>query len=326
MRFSDLLRMFSVPVHFSLMSGLLFMLSPPQRAAGQDKLPLSVSSAGLPETSARLAERARAVLRGIFTAEENWIGIHAAEVLVEVGDGIWVDRALRARLSAWESSRFRIGAWRVLALTAPPFERGMWRERIERVFLDPQSPDRWQAIESLGKLHHRLSPEAAVAAEALAASSAGNDLIVLPLWALAVSGVPKARAQLLALLESEEPSMRRRSAYALGRVRPISAEIRAKIVRAAKVESVDTVAYPYLLSAAVKLAVASACSSPRRAELVKLTSRADAKVKFEALQALSPQSTIADLPWALSFLDHPHGDVRAGAALMVLRILNPTSS
>jgi len=322
----DLLRIISVPLRFSLMSGVLFTLSTAERTAGQSKTPLNACSTALPEVSVRIAERARAALREIFNTEENWVGIHAAEVLVEVGEGAWVDRALRTKLFTWESSQFRIGAWRVLALTAPPLERDMWRERIERVFLDPQSPDRWQALESLAKLHHRLSAEAAVAAEALAVSSAGNDLVVLPLWALAVSGVPEARAQLLASLESEEPNMRRRSAYALARVHPRSPEIRDRVFRAAEIESVDTIAYPYLLSAAVKLAVASASSSPRRAELVKLTSRADAKVKFEALQALSPQSTIADLPWALSFLDHPHGDVRAGAALMVLRILNPTSS
>jgi hypothetical protein len=272
-----------------------------------------------------VSERARAyeVIAGVYDAGEDWASIHAAEIIVQLGGGDSIRDAMLRRMGRFEKAGIRVGAWRVMAMIVGESERNEWSARLERVFLDSAAIDRLQALESLAKVKHPLSRAAFATAAGLAGELAGTDWVVLPLWAMAASGDAQALESLVGLLGSADIAIRRRSAYALRRLRPESAELRAAMLHAVENEPHDTIAYPYLLCTALDLQLDARKAAMWREALRAIAATAAPKVTFEILQAVAAHTRPSDGVSLIPYLDDADGDVRIGAAFAVLTMIAP---
>lgn len=283
-------------------------------AVPETSLPLSASAEAL-------VARARSTLDEALKTEQGWIRIHAAEALIALGGHERMRRLFEAELPAWENSPYRIGAWRVLAATASaPEDKAAWIARIEKVFLDPTSPDRLQAIESLCKLRHVLGGAALAAAREMEGRVAPADAL-FPLWALCLAGEDHALERLAGSLASPEAAVRRRAALVLRWLAPPERWIRRELARAADVEPASTVASPYLVSAALWLDVDAGRRAAWRARLEQHLMTGPAGVRLEACQTLMRIYAPRDLSRVVALLEHPEGDVRLGAAWMILAVM-----
>lgn len=267
-----------------------------------------------------LRAKADAVLLDVFHAQEDWASIHAAELLVELGRGDSIRESMLRRMDRFEKAGTRVGAWRVMSMIQGDSGRNEWSEKLERVFLDAAAADRLQAVESLAKLKHPLGGKAREMAARLATQLAESDRVVLPLWAMAASGDPRALESFIGLLRSPDVATRRRSAYALRRLRPESNVLRVAILEAQKKEPADTIAYPYLLCTALDLNLDPAKTQAWFEALQSVAATAAPKVKFEALQVLADHYGPADAATLVPPLQDADGDVRAGAAFALLGI------
>ncbi|MDB6169563.1 MAG: hypothetical protein JWM88_2427 [Verrucomicrobia bacterium] len=269
--------------------------------------------------SSSAAARAREVLRQVATHGESWKMIHAAEALVALGEGPAV-RALFTANEAADRSDYRIGAWRVRARTAEsPEERSRWIGKIEAVLLDPASPDRLDAIETLSKLNCVISGPTLAASRQLAAGLSESDG-TFPLWALALANEPGALERLAGVLTSANSQARGRAAYALRWLRPSSPQVLRALAQAADAEAADTDALPYMLGAALALNADPLRAGAWQARLEKILAAGETSARYEACQTLMVRYGIADLPRFQPLLEDPESDTRVGAAWSVLFI------
>jgi len=265
-----------------------------------------------------LSARARDVLHRIAATDPGWVRIHAVEVLAAYGEGPSMRKIFLGEAKAAEASPQRIGIWRVLAATSPTTaERVAWIGRIERVSLVPGDPDRLRALESLGKLHYILTGSSLQAARRLAAEAPPQDA-PLPLWALQLAGDSTALERLGHLLAAKDPVARQRAAYALRWLRPDDPALLRRLARAADNEPPGSVAYPFLVSAALSLNADPEQASFWQAKLERLAVGSSADARFEASQALMPYCTVSTLPLIAGLLDDPDNNTRVGAAWTIL--------
>lgn len=276
-------------------------------------------------TDSILPERARAVLLRALREETGWIRVHAAEALVAVGETREARAVFSGELPQIEASPFRIGAWRVLAATAvTAAERTAWIDKTQAVFLLPAAPDRLQSIESLAKLGVVVVGPVLDKSRSLATTAPEAEQ-PLGLWALHLAGDRTALDRTAALLGSTDAVARLRAAYLLRRLRPDSAAIRARLGAALATEPADSIARPFLLSAALSLAADPVGLPVWRAEARELLARsANAGAIYELCQTLMEQDAPADAARFTPLLDHAGADARIGGAWAILRLLAPT--
>ncbi len=259
---------------------------------------------------------AKATLREVLHGESTWVGIHAAEALIRHGEG----EAVRAFVLGPRGGALpRIGRLRVLATLASPSERNDLVRQIEAVFLDPAAPDRKQAVETLAKLRHPLSPTARAVAQDQAATLPPNEA-VLPLWSLQYSGDATVIPKLTQLLTAEDPLARQRAGYVLRWIGTKDATVLKALALAAERETQMPLPRVFLLSSALQL---GANPDPAQQAIWKqeLLSRLDlgpSAAAYEVGQTLGPWMTPKDIPGLLRLLSHPEGDTRIGAALLLL--------
>jgi hypothetical protein len=268
-----------------------------------------------------LAARARAVLHQVVETDRTWVRVHAAEALISAGEG----EAMHARfLRDWpanETAVYRVGIWRVLANTARDGnDRAGWIARVERVFLDPKAPDRAQAVETLGKLRHRVAGTVLEAVRAKAAAGPEAEAIV-PLWVLHLAKEPGALARLTAALGSADATTRLRAAYASRWLHASDAALRRALALAADIEPEDSPAYAYVLSAALSLDARPARSAAWLAKLDHVLATGTAAARFEACQTLMRRLGKSDVPRFVPLLADADPDTRVGAAWSVLHLL-----
>jgi hypothetical protein len=265
-----------------------------------------------------LSARARDVLHQIAATDPGWVRIHAVEVLAAYGEGASMRKIFLGEARTAAASPQRIGIWRVLAATSPTTaERLAWIAPIESVSLKPGDPDRLRALESLGKLHYIVTGGSLQAARRLAAEAPPKDA-PLPLWALQLAGDPTALGRLGHLLEAEDPVARQRAAYALRWLRPDDPAVLHRLAQAADNEPPGSVAYPFLVSAALALNADPERASVWQAKLERLAVGSSADARFEASQTLMPYCTAATLPLIAGLLDDPDNNTRVGAAWTIL--------
>lgn len=268
-----------------------------------------------------LERQARGALGNILIHERSWVRVHAAEALIAA------EEAERARAefirdhAAIVSSSYRIGGWRVLAACArSEEERALQVKKIVEAFLDPAAPDRKQAIESLGKLGHRLDGAALAEARRQAVGPLRADT-VLPVWALHLAGESGALETLTGGLRAQDPLVRQRSAYVLRWLRPDSPEVRAELARAADREPGGTRSKVFLVAAALTLRAEPGREEVWRQMLREVLLTGDAPDRFEASHALAPLLGEDDLPEIVPLLDAPEPGARVAAAIVILDVL-----
>ena len=268
-----------------------------------------------------LATRARAILHDVFAKDETWIKIHAAEALLVAGEALPMrERFLKMAPNA-DSLPYRVGVWRVLANTSPTkAERAACVAQVEKIFVNPASPDVSQALESLGKLRVRVDgPVLERVRQTLTGPS--EPMRVLALWVLALRDEPAALEKLGALLSSPTERMRAISAYALRWLKTTDAKTLALLGKAADAEPAGTDTQAYLLSAAFALNADPARRAAWRTGLEQVLAKGSMDARWEACNGLLAQATAASLPNYLPLLDEAaQADSRVGAAMTLLYV------
>lgn len=277
------------------------------------------ATAANPE-NAELRDRALAVLRGALATEQGWVRVHAAEALIAVGDGAHVREIYLRDLPALEQGPQRVGAWRVLAATAPtPAVQAAWLAKIEAAFLTDGAPDRLQAIESLCKLK---SPVTGGALQRVRAMSEGPDgEQPLACWALHLAGDRAAAGRITRMLTSADPAVRLRAAYALRWLKPKDSAILAALADAAERESPDSLARPFLLSTALSLRAEPAREAAWLQCADELIATGPTSARYELCQALIQRGTPGDARRYTLLFEQADGDARIGGAWRVLDLL-----
>ena len=279
-------------------------------------------TSGMPAADpAALSASAFATLRRTLADEQNWVGIHAAEVLVALGEGESIRRDFIAGLGRTESSPYRTGVWRVLVRTArTPEERAGWIARIEAVLSDPAAPDHSAAVECLAKLDRPLTGPGLAMVRRQAGAPPESETLV-PLWALHLAGDREALPAIVRALQSNDPVARRRAGYVLRWLQIREPAVLAALARAADAEPAGTDTHAYLLSAALQLDAAPGRAAAWQAGLEKILQHGSVSARFEAAHALASRFPADRLPSLAGMLTAPEGDVRIGAALVILSVL-----
>lgn len=291
----------------------------PPLAAGWIVLAALAAGAGL--RAADDATAARRVLRAALVTESGWPKVHAAEVLAAHGDPGAARAAFLAELATHGGvPRDRIGIHRVLARTAgTAAARRAEVAWLAGVLADPQAPDRVLAAETLGKLGG--PPEAAVLAAARdwLATAEEEDAVFLQ-WLCWQAGDDDARRAIVGRLRSPRAATRLRAAYVLRLTGTAEPAALAELARAAAREPVDSPARAIVVGAAYHLQAAPAQCAAWRAALEQLVADGPPTAAYDALQALLPGYTAADVPRLRPLLAHAHSDVRTAAAWALLAI------
>lgn len=272
------------------------------------------------KSGAALRERALAVLRSTLATGENWPKVHAAEFLLALGYPQGVREEFEKQRANHEGEpRYRIGIWRVLARASyDPQRREEWTTKILAAFVEPDSPDRVNAVETLAKLAVPLSGASRETAR-VASGSPEAPLAVMATWAMAAAGNREADATLAGLLKSPDVTARRLAAYALRFRTKLSPSIVAELVRAAAAEPGDSQGRTYLLSAAFVHAEPPDRERLREQLIGCLRSGSEAE-KLEATSAFGAAGTLRDIAALEPLLNDPAADARIGAASAILRI------
>ena len=280
----------------------------------------SVAGAAWPESSEEetLAQYAWEVLVEDWETAQDWEQIHAAEVLLDLGHIDMVRSRMLAVRARRELSVSRVGVWRVLARTAPdPRDRNFWVSKIEKVFWDLNAPDRAQAIETMAKLKEPGSSKTQKLARRWLSSDRPIEVVVA-VWYLAEAHDREAKEAVLDLLRSDEANMRRLGGYVLTRLGTKQPEWLRLLAESAETEPDDSVAAPYLLSAALNLSADPLRSEEWLERLMYLSARAPANAQLESARAMLPWFS-ADMAEALALqLGAADVDARIGAAWVIL--------
>ena len=279
---------------------------------------INLSWLGAPDEALTL--RARKILHEIFDREESWIKIHAAEALIAGGEAIAMRERFLRLVPTVDTLPYRVGVWRVLANTSPTAaDRAECVVQIEQIFLNPKSPDRSQAIETLGKLRCRLTGPMLDAARRTAAEGP-EPLKVLAYWSLHLTGESGSLEKLLDMIRSDDGDKRAVAAYALRWLRDLDPAAMTVLARAADREAEGTRAKAYLTSAAFALEADPARRTAWRAALDKIVATGTMETRFEVCNGMVQQMAAEDLPRYVPLLDDPGADTRVGAALTILYV------
>jgi hypothetical protein len=180
----------------------------------------------------------------------QWPRIHAAEGLLDNGEYGKIAELFRPEADV-AAAPYRIGIWRVLVRATIGDERNSYIERIRAVMHDPQAIDRISAAESLGKLNAASRADREFISDWLL--TADDASAPFPRWLLVLSSNPSEReddeAALAQLLSSNDPVARLRAAFALGRLKELSANSVAGLHGQLKMEPVDSIARVYFITA-----------------------------------------------------------------------------
>lgn len=264
---------------------------------------------------------ARSTLREALARENGFVKVHAAEVLTAYGDRDRVRAVfLQQAENHAEELRYRHGIWRTLALSAEnSSQRAAWLERIEKVVLDPSSPDRLHAVESLAKLGGPHSA-AVLAATRQWYNHAPEEETPMLEWVLWQAGEHEVETALRHRLASPTLVSRLRAAYVLRQIRTMDPSTLAALSAAADAEPVDSAARPIIIASAFLLRASPERLPAWRSILEEMAAQGPPSAAYDALQGLMGVYHTADLARILPLLQHAHGDVRIAAAWTILDV------
>src|SRR5262249_8953552 len=147
--------------------------------------------------------RLMGVLEDGLNQRGTWLSVHAAEDLALLGRR---EPVIAAFVPQAESATppFRIGVWRVLALSAPtPAIRDDYIQRIRGVLVDTGASDRLHAMEALAKIAAPITSDAERRHVTESAAS-GDGGAPFALWRLSVAGDANVPERLAELVKSSD--------------------------------------------------------------------------------------------------------------------------
>ncbi len=308
-------------IHFTANAALFAYLAASNNPAKPGLMCIRrVSLARLTAPEDARSVRARAALHDVMDQEEGWIKIHAAEALIAGGEAVAVRDKFLGLVPVADRLVYRVGVWRVLANTSPTLvERNACVAQVEKIFLNPASTDRSQALETLCKLRQVVTGRTRSMVREIAADPRA-PLRPLALWSLRLAQEPGALESLCGLLRSPETGERVTAAYAFRVLRENNPVALAALAQAADREPSQSRAYPYIVSAAFSLNADPVRRPVWRAALENILATGSDAARFEACQGLLSQAEPADQPRYVSLLEAPGNDTRVGAALTLLHL------
>jgi SSS family solute:Na+ symporter len=248
------------------------------------------------------------VLTHALAGESLGVRVHGAEALTSLGRPEPVLEAFRPQAESTEPVT-RILVWRVLAAAEPePAARRKYVERIRAAFVDPASPDRTHAVESLAKLGEPITD--AERPHIRAISDEAGPSSPFALWRLVQAGEADAVARLAERLHSRDDVTRFRSAYVLGQIRSKYPVAEESLAAALATEPPDSSSRPMLFAAA---------SSKTARDLFDDDTTIPSDRYFAAM-FLADAGDLSDLPRLAGVLHHHHIDLRVSAAYAALKI------
>lgn len=180
----------------------------------------------------------------------EWVRIHAAEGLLAGGSSSKVREMFLPEVDT-ATAPYRIGVWRVLARATTGAERDRYIARLRSVLHDPKASDRISAAESLAKLNAAAHFDREVILNWL--TTANPATAAFPRWLLVLASSGGEREQeeaaLAKLLSAGDAVARLRAAFALGRLKTISASSLNSLREQLKIEPADSIARIYLITA-----------------------------------------------------------------------------
>ena len=303
-------------------------VAPPVRGTGKSPLLallvlmlLGVVPAFGEDQAQRLRERSVEVLRQALEAETGSVRIRAAEALLWNNNGEGVKEVFSAEAPE-PGSIHEIGVWQILAQATlrksqHDLERQQYVDRILQAFLSSEGERGSRAAESLAKMGHAERPE-----ELLRLAIEGDGVRqVDALWLMAASGTGEDQTGLASRLESVDPAVRARAAYAIRRLENVDPEVRAALQRSLSRETADSSVRIYLLSA-LYVHGGVQVSPPVRSELLAYVTNGTRDQKLEAIEALAQAGGKDQIPLLepLMFRQGADAEIRVAAANALMRI------
>jgi SSS family solute:Na+ symporter len=273
-------------------------------------------------TENAMRQRAHAALIEVLERDEKFIKVHAAELLIARGEKERVREIFKRELEVQGNvPGYRVGIWRVLAgAAANDTERAAWIARITVAFLDQNGPDRIHAIESLGKLGHRVDGAVLRAATVMAETAPAPEGM-FAWWVLHLSGDTRALNRITAALASREDVARSRAAYIIWWQKLRDASTLSALARAADSESSETVGRAIIVAGALALDANPSRAATWWSAINTILQRGSPGERYQACLLLREKFSTADLPRLTPLLDHENGDVRVGAAAAILAVV-----
>lgn len=252
----------------------------------------------------------------------QWQRIHAAEGLLDNGESGKIVALFRPEADT-ATAPYRIGVWRVLARATSGDERNRYIERIRAVMRDPQAVDRISAAESLGKLNAASRADRDLISDWL--TTADDASAPFPRWLLVLSSNPSERendeAALAKLLNSNVPVARLRAAFALGRLKDLSANSVVKLRAQLKAEPADSIARVCLITALLLHVKDAATIADLEKQLIPYLNGSKANGQLEAGIVIGLLGKNEGLALLNPLLNSPEPDTRIGAANGMLHLL-----
>lgn len=263
-----------------------------------------------------------ATLEHEMLSNTQWLRIHAAEGLLDNGEIGKIPELFRPEAET-ATAPYRIGVWRVLARSTTGEEHHQYVERIRKVLHDPQATDRISAAESLCKIGATQREDRAVILDWL--KTADDAAAAFPRWFLVLSSNSSERqndeAALAKLLSSNDPVARLRAAFALGRLKDLSANSIAKLREQLKVEPADTIARVYFITALLLHTNDAAEIAELQKQLIPYLDHGKGNEILEIGLATGLRGDANDASMLKSLLKNPDADARIGAANGLLQLL-----
>ena len=252
----------------------------------------------------------------------NWLRVHAAEGLLDNGESRNIVELFQPEADT-ATAPYRIGVWRILARATSGDERNRYIERIRAVMRDPQAVDRVSAAESIGKLNAASRADRDFISRWL--ESADDATAPFPRWLMVLSSNASERdneeAALAKLLSSKDPVARLRAAFALGRMKTLSADSIARFRQQLQVEPPASIARVYLITALLLHVLDASTISALEKELVPYLKNGRANEQLEVGISAGLRGHKDDLKFLSPLLNNPEPDARIGAVNGMLRLL-----
>lgn len=272
----------------------------------------------LPEVAAE----AEAAIEQVWQEADGWVKVHAGEVWIELGEGDRIRRETLAALPEWEAGVSRVGAWRMLARSAPDWaERQRWVAKVAAVVLDESAEDRVQAIETLGKLGEAGSAEVQAVARGWAAGTDGRERFFGQFY-LAANQDPAAARAIVDHLTAEDALLRLWVGFALSRVGATDPSVLRRLAQAAEAEAVDARGYAHLMVAALMLGADPDREAAWRQELTAAWPQLPANGRLEAVRVMRQWTTVEQALERRPELATTEGDARLAAGWLILHAVN----
>ncbi|HRE81325.1 MAG TPA: hypothetical protein PLN52_09770 [Opitutaceae bacterium] len=268
----------------------------------------------------QLQTEAREALAAAMVGERNFVRIHAGEARAALRER---DAVYTGFLDEAEQGdeRYRVGAWRVLALSAPTAAAATpWIRRIEEIATAAEDPLRLLALESLNKLGYTLSAPELQRMRAHWDESQEATMVFL-WWAEYLAQRPDALPKIAAALSSSVPAARARAAFVLRSLPITDREILSSLREAIHREPTGTMPRVFLLGAGVVLKADSDDDAVWRTELEQVLANGPEAARYQAAQALMEVSTPTVLEQWGQIMKRAEGDTRVALAWAILRVI-----